>query len=284
VIGINDVEFDLLRGYLCETCGIAVPPEKRYLFATRLTPLLDSTGCKSFSDFFNLLRTDGSLALRTRLVEAMTTNETSFFRDGHPFEALRRHVLPEVAGRRRRETRYTPLRIRVLCAGCSTGEEAYSVGICFMEWQAEQSDRAFAMNNLSVVATDISRAVLDRARQGVYDPSRLRAQLPPNLVSTYFVPTHQGFRVRPDLQALITFSQHNLAEPLEGLGCFDIILCRNVIIYFSPELKRSILAQFHRMLLPGGALLLGASESLYQLSDSFQQRHVGATILYFKNG
>jgi len=282
VIDINDVEFDLLRSYLRETSGIAVSPEKRYLFATRLTPLLIDRGCKNFSEFYRLLKSERGFELRNQVVEAMTTNETSFFRDRHPFEALSRCLLPELAAKRQHESCYSQPRIRIFCAGCSTGEEPYTVGICLLEWLERQEEEVFALQNLSVMAVDISRTALDHARLGVYDSNRIHKQLPKHIVTKYFVETSNGLRARSDLRALITFSELNLSEPLERLGRFDIILCRNVFIYFSAELKRSILEQFYRMLLPGGMLLMGASESMYQLCDSYLVRQVGATICYVK--
>ncbi len=278
---INDIEFSLLRGYLLEACGIDVTPEKRYLFATRLGVLLGELGCASFSELYNRLRHRDDPVLRKRLVEAMTTHETGFFRDLHPFDNLERFLLPELA-RRRAEKSMLPPRLRLLSVGCSTGEEPYSLAICLDRWLRGQS--SLTRNDVSVMAVDISRAVLDIARQGVYDEDRLRG-LPASTRQDYLRRTPQGkWAVRQDVRALVTFGEANLAESLDHLGSFDVIFCRNVIIYFSLELKKTILRRFYQMLNDGGVLVLGASENLYKLSGDFTTRHLDRTTCYVKEG
>lgn len=279
---INDIEFSLLRGYLLKACGIDITPEKRYLFATRLGERLGDLDCGSFSELYNRLRQHNDPELRKRLVEAMTTHETAFFRDQHPFDNLSQRLLPELARRRAADSSLLTPRLRLLSVGCSTGEEPYSLAICLDTWLRGQS--TFARDDVHIMAVDISRSVLERARHGVYSEDRLRG-MAASIRQDYLHRTPQGqWAIRQDVRALVTFCEANLAETLEHLGSFDIIFCRNVIIYFSVELKKTIIRQFHRMLNGGGVLVLGASENLYQLSDDYTTRHLERTTCYVKEG
>ncbi len=278
---ISQDEFALLKSYLHDACGIDVPPEKRYLFVTRLGSLLADINCNSFSELYHRINSGRDLWLRARLIEAMTTNETSFFRDGHPFQTLRNRVLPLLAERRRAESSFAP-RLRTWSVGCSTGEEPYSIAIILSEWL--RSQRAFTRNEVSVVATDISAKALSTARRALYSESRLASRLPEGYRQSYFRPLGKDWMVQDEIRAMVLFNELNLAEPFEHLGCFDVIFCRNVIIYFSLDLKRRIVEQFYRMLQPGGVLFMGASENLYNLSSAFETRYEGQTIYYVKKG
>jgi chemotaxis protein methyltransferase CheR len=278
---ISNDEFSLFKSYLHDMCGIDVPPEKRYLFVTRLGGLLSELGCTSFSELYHRLNSGRDGSLRGRLIEAMTTNETSFFRDGHPFETLEKKVLPDLALRRRSETSFTP-RLRIWSVGCSTGEEPYSIAMAVNEWLGSQ--QAFTRNQVSVVAMDISGEALAAAKRAVYPESRLRERVPDQYRESYFRQNRAGWMVREDIRAMVLFNELNLAEPFEHLGCFDVIFCRNVIIYFSLDLKKRIVEQFYRMLQPGGVLFMGASENLYNISSTFQTRYQEQTIYYVKEG
>jgi len=278
---LNANEFSLLKTYLHDTCGIDVPPEKSYLFVTRLGSLLSDIGCSSFSELYHRINSGKDLSLRARLVEAMTTNETAFFRDAHPFQTLQKKVLPDLARRRRAESSFMP-RLRIWSVGCSTGEEPFSIAISISEWL--QSQQEFTRNEVSVVAMDISGKALAVAKRGLYPESRLGGRVPDALRENYFRPMGGGWMVREDVRAMVLFNEINLAEPLEQFGCFDVIFCRNVIIYFSLELKKRIVEQFHRMLQPGGVLFMGASENLYNISSSFKTEYEEQTIYYVKEG
>jgi len=267
MIEINDTEFELLKEYLSTMCGINIPPEKRYLFVTRLAGMLDEMKCSSFSEFYNFLSMDRDPLLKKRLVEAMTTHETSFFRDGHPWETLTRSILPGTARVRLKECRYMNPRIRILSSGCCTGEEPYSIAMSVCEW-IENTD-SFSMADISILAVDISKKALDSARNGVYPEHVVRKNIPEAYIQKYFREARNGMMVREKIRAMCVFAEVNLAEPFEHLGMFDLIFCRNVIIYFSTELKKKIIEQFFSMLNHEGALVMGASENLYTISDRF---------------
>ncbi len=279
MIGITDDEFSQLKDYLHRACGIDVPPAKRYLFETRLSGFLDGLGCKDFSEFYERLMGPSGAVLDKGLIEAMTTNETSFFRDGHPFEMLERELLPELAQRRREEIG-DEARLRFLSAGCSTGEEPYSIAMVLSDWLESQEE--LTRDDVSVLAVDVSRSVLDHARAAVYAKERVGKDLPARFFRRHLEEADGGYRVVQEVRTLVSFAELSLSTGFEFLGMFDVIFCRNVVIYFSPELRQRILRGFHRMLLPGGALVLGASESTYGITGAFSAVHAGRSTWYVK--
>jgi chemotaxis protein methyltransferase CheR len=278
---ISELEFNLLRKYLHSTSGIDVPWAKRYLFETRLDAIFDELGLKSFAELYQALTQSSGGRIQGQLVEAMTTNETSFFRDQHPFEALKREILPRLAEKKRRVGIDVARRVRVASIGCSTGEEPYSIAITMRDWLRRAAD--YNEKDLSILALDISRSVLEKARGGIYPEKRVIGSVPRCYISEYFDKMSGGYRVKESIREMIYFSESNLNKGLEHFGFFDIIFCRNVVIYLAPELKQRVLEGFHRMLNPEGVLILGASESLYQLSDRFKTAHCGATTYYIKS-
>ena len=278
MVEINDIEFNLLKGYLSRICGIEVPSEKRYLFKTRLSDFLAQEGCESFSALYARLAASSDKMLQRRLVQAMTTHESSFFRDWHPFDVLTRKLLPTIMSRRVSEAKTGRPRIRILSCGCSSGQEPYSIAMCVREWACRQD--GFTEKDVSILGIDISRRILAKAEAGVYADMEMGRYMPDRFRGRYFTQKHGMWHLSEDIRRQVRFAELNLAEDFAFLGRFDIIFCRNVIIYFSAELRREVTKQFCRMLNPGGALVLGASESLYQLSDQFEAAHDGPTTYY----
>jgi len=278
MVGINDNEFGLLRSYLSSICGIEVPPEKRYLFETRLRSFLCRKEPRSFSQLYASLMRDENKLLQREFLEAMTTHESSFFRDAHPFDLFQQELLPRIAKRRVAEARYLPARIRVLSAGCSAGQEPYSIAMCIHEWLETQDD--LGLSDVFLVGADVSPRALAKAGEGVYDDNEVGKFIPHRFRSKHLTRHGNQWRVSDDVRAMVNFTEINLAEPFAYIGRFDIIFCRNVIIYFSIDLKQRTLSQFRQTLNPGGALLLGASESVYTLSDEFTIVHDGQTTYY----
>lgn len=278
MIEISDTEFAVLKEHLSRVSGIEVPPEKRYLFKTRLSELLAAEGCPNFSVFYTRLTTETNGLLERELVMAMTTHETGFFRDRHPFECLQQKLLPTLARQRLPANGKRPFRLRILSCGCSSGQEPYSIAICVREWLACQSQLSEC--EVTVVGLDISRRILERAIRGVYTNAELGALVSPYLKSRYFVDRHGRWEVAEELRKMVRFAEVNLSESFGYIGQFDIIFCRNVIIYFALDLKKKIIQQFRNMLNPGGVLFVGASESLYPLTNEFVAVHEGPTIYY----
>jgi chemotaxis protein methyltransferase CheR len=278
MIEISDTEFAVLKEHLSKVSGIEVPPEKRYLFKTRLSELLEAEHCPNFSVFYTRLTTENDGILERELVMAMTTHETDFFRDRHPFECLQRKLLPAIVRLRLASAGPRPVRIRILSCGCSSGQEPYSLAICVREWLGTQS--RLKSDDFTVLGVDISRRILDRALRGVYTATELGESMPEYIKSRYFVSRNELWEISGEVRKMVNFAEVNLAESLGFMGQFDLIFCRNVIIYLTYELKKKIIQQFRSMLNAGGALFLGASESLYPLTDEFVAVHDGPTMYY----
>ena len=279
MIDITDEEFFSLREYLCQCCGIDVPLDKSYLFKNRLHDLLVETKCNTFAELHDILMAGKDGGIQKKLIACMTTNETSFFRDTHPFESLYYNIMPFVAEMRRAESIYTPPALRIWSAGCSTGQEPYSIAMIVNEWVEEAN--AYAADRVTILASDISERALAKARSGIYSDAELMKGVLEMYRDKYFKRERDNWVVADKIRQMINFQEINLSQDLRpDIGCFDVIFCRNVIIYFSNELKQKIVKQFHRVLNPGGILILGASENLYNISDDFMSEHIGQTILY----
>jgi chemotaxis protein methyltransferase CheR len=280
VIKITEQEFSLLREYLRRVSGIDIPASKRYLFETRLSHFLEVEGLKGFSDLYDRISQQDEKKLTDGLIQAMTTHESSFFRDSHPFNLLSRRLLPEAARRRQEESIYLPPRIRILSAGCSLGQEPYSIAICVRQWLSTQ-DR-YSDADVTILAADISARALDLAREGTYTDMEIGRHIDTQIRETYFVSKGERWEVCPELKRMVSFARLNLTEPMRSLGKFDIVFCRNVIIDFPVSLKQSILEQVHGILHPHGVLIMGASESVYQLSEDFSVETDGPATYYVR--
>ena len=280
-IEINDDEFKMLKEHLHMACGIDVPPEKKYLFKTRLSSFMYKEGYKSFTEFYNRLYKDEDETLGKYLVEAMTTNETSFFRDSHPFQALEKVLLPEIAAKRIEEAVFLPPSIRIWSAGCSTGQEPYSIAMAVCEWLKTQSE--LTVENVRIIATDVSSRTITVAKQGVYSAEEVKKHIPPGFVDKYLHKKGDGWQINDDIRSMVNFAELNLSVVFDSLGRFDIVFCRNVMIYFSKDLRQNILQQFNHMLNEDGVLILGASETLYALGNDFVADLSSKTIVYRPN-
>ena len=255
--------------FLEDACGIVLGDNKQYLVASRLSRLMDESGIASLGELVRRLRS-GAGPLRERTIEAMTTNETSWFRDNHPFRALREKILPELARAQRNP-------VRIWSAACSTGQEPYSISMTVHDLQ--QSRPGLLPGPVQIVATDISTEVLKVARQGRYDGLSMARGLGGDRRERFFRPVGDEWEVRPEIRARVQFRPLNLLQSYALLGRFDVIFCRNVLIYFSTDSKRDILERMARTLNPGGYLLLGGSESITGLSDAFAlERYAGGVV------
>lgn len=252
-------DLDFVRKLVRERSGIVLGEDKGYLIEARLKPLAERAGCKDLADLVSRLRARDWSPLHFEVVDAMTTNETFFFRDVAPFEALAKQVLPDLA-RRRASTR----RLSLWCAACSTGQEPYST-VMTMRDQAPQ----LAGWNVTMLATDLSTRVLVRAKEGRYSQQEVERGLPKPQLDRHFQRDAASWRARDYLRAAIEFRQLNLLDSWAALGTFDIIFIRNVMIYFDVELKRALFAKLRRVLAPDGYLFLGGAESPLNLDDRF---------------
>ncbi len=277
-------EFLKMRDFVYQTCGISLGEDKLYLITQRFAPLLKSTGSKSFTELHQRLLSDTG-TLKERIVEAITTNETSFFRDMHPFEAFRDNVFGCMAARIKtaREKGVCEHKVRIWCAASSTGQEPYSFAMLVNEKLDSGNYPELKRGDFQIVATDISGEVLARAAKGEYSQVEISRGLTDDMRKRYFTQHGSNWRVIEPLRRMIDFRQMNLIKPFTTFGSFDMIACRNVLIYFDEKTKAKILEQFYEMLIPGGVLILGAMENTYCLCAKFHSKKVGKTILYEKH-
>ena len=267
MISITAEEVGLFARLIHDRTGIALDLGKAYLLENRLAPLLEEAGVTSFGEFFRLV--SRSSAWVPRIIDAIATNETSFFRDQRPFSLLRDKLLPELLGRRRAESDASlPPALRVWSAACSTGQEAYSVGMIVAELLGAEAGAW----QVRIVGTDISNAAVVRASEGVYSRFEVDRGVPDRLRDKYFTPLGERLRVEAGLRAMSVFLEANLLAPPDNLGQFDLIFCRNVGIYFNQENRRRLFANIAQHLRPDGALFIGSTESLLGVCDLFVRR------------
>ncbi len=284
---LSITEFDNLREFIHDICGLAIPDEKKYLVQTRLEPIAKEAGCTSFGDFYRKIKHSCSPTMREQIITTMTTHETTFFRDGHCFDAFRDLILPNLAAaiteRKRDSSSPRHVKARIWSAAASTGQEVYSIAMVIHEHLcANQQPHSATTEDFEILATDISAEVLTQAKRGLYSDIDVERGITQPLRDEYFQKDGSQWRVDERLQAMIEFRQVNLLNPLTALGSFDVIFCRNVLIYFDDTTKVAIFDQFARMLNDRGYLILGAIENSCQLTTHFESRRHGETLLYQK--
>ncbi|MCJ2115285.1 protein-glutamate O-methyltransferase CheR [Methylobacterium sp. J-001] len=254
---MTEFEFEYLRTFLKQRSGLALTAEKRYLVESRLTPVCRRFGIAALSDLIGALKLGQDGAIERAVVEAMTTNETFFFRDRIPFDLFRDTILPEALVRNASKRR-----LRIWCAAASTGQEPYSLAMLLQEagprlagWQVE------------IVATDLSTEVIEKARLGLYSHFEVQRGLPVQWLIKYFTQVGEQWQIAQSLRSMVDYRQLNLLHSFTSLGQFDVIYCRNVLIYFDAPTKSDVLARLAAQLAPDGALLLGAAETVIGLTD-----------------
>jgi chemotaxis protein methyltransferase CheR len=267
---VSPENFDYLRALLKERSGLVLAPEKLYLAESRLLPLVRRHGLKTLDDLVAALKARGALALVSEVVDAMTTNETLFFRDKVPFEHLRDVMLPALAAARAREKR-----IRIWCAAASTGQEPYSIAMVVKEMGA-----ALAGYRVEIVATDLVGDVLERAKAGSYSQFEVQRGLPIQMLVKYFKQTGETWQIAPELRAMVQFRTLNLLNDFSPLGRFDLVFCRNVLIYFDQACKIRVLERVAQQMADDGFLVLGAAETVVGLTEAFKpmQEHRGLCV------
>jgi chemotaxis protein methyltransferase CheR len=270
---IQPGEMPVWSRYIEEICGIHLDDSKGYLIETRLGSLLAEAGAANFSELFYKVKADGTARLRGRIIEAITTNETSFFRDTSPFDLLRHKLIPELIDRRSRTGGRIPLRI--WSAACSTGQEAYSTGIVLKELLGDLN-----RYDIRILGTDISGKVVAKASYGEYDRLELERGLAPESLNRHFALSGERWRIRDEIRAMATFRTMNLLEPFSFPTPFDIIFCRNVAIYFTETDKAKLFSNLARFLAKDGALIIGATESISGLCPQLEPRRYLRSVFY----
>jgi chemotaxis protein methyltransferase CheR len=270
-------DFEKLRAIVHDLCGLALTPDKDYLLRHRLGPVARAADCTNFAQFIGKLASPRGASYRESIIEAITTRETSFFRDGHPFVAFRQSVLPELTALRR-PSAGSP--IRIWCAGVSTGQEAYSVAMAIDDYVAANPKGAWRSERFGILATDVSTRALEAARLGRYSDREVNRGLTAAQRDRCFNPDGNGWLIDDGLKQRVQFTRINLIEPFHSVGLVDVIFCRNVLIYFDDPTRRRICDGFAEILRPGGYLFLGEVENLYGVSTHFVSERIGRTLVY----
>ena len=276
-MSISDEEFVLLRDFIYKKCGIFIAENRKYLIENRLSNRIKHLNLKSYSEYYKYLKFDDNKdAELNELYVLMTTNETSFFRNPPQLKVFQEIVLTNMINEIRKAGQK---RLRIWSAGCSTGEEPYTLAIIISEVLKGE----LLTWDVKITANDLSTQVLAAARNGIYSEYSLRTT-PKELVSRYFTKDGQVYKINPEMKRLVSFGQINLneREQLKRVESSHIVFCRNVIIYFDDDMKRRVINSFYDNLLPGGALLIGHSETLHNICRSFELEHYSGTIVYRK--
>lgn len=267
---LSDFTFQYISRLVRERSAIVLESEKAYLVEARLTPLARELGHASLANLVAEVRASRNPALEARIVEAMTTNETSFFRDMHPFDALRHEVLPNlIAARKMQRT------INIWSAACSSGQEACTIAMTINEYFPEISDW-----QVQIIGTDLSAAMVQRAREGKFNQAEMNRGLPASLLVKHFVREGLSWVLKPQLRKMMRFQEMNLITTWPPLPRFDIVFLRNVLIYFAPETKKQILANVRRVMAPDGYLVLGGAETTAGLDDHFVRTTVQKSVMF----
>jgi len=265
---LSPANYAFLSAYIRRESGIALGDDKLYLIRTRLEPIMVANQCATLDELCEKLRTKPTPALCTAVVEAMTTHETLFFRDTTVYDALKSSVLPALL--RNRQSART---LRIWSAACSSGQEPYSIAIMLLEM-------GYGDWKIEILGTDLSNQILKKAESANYLQIEVNRGLPASLLVKYFTRNGLNWQLKDEVRRMVRFQRCDLRQNLQALGTFDLVLCRNVLIYFEQETRRSILQAIHRLLVPGGYLLLGASETTFNLDDTFIRTTAGGIIAY----
>jgi chemotaxis protein methyltransferase CheR len=270
---ITREELPVWTRYIYEISGIHLDDSQGYLVETRLSSLLRESGAASFSELFFKVRADGTSRLRSKVIEAITTNETSFFRDTSPFDLLRHKLIPDLIDRRNVNGARIP--IRIWSAACSTGQEAYSTAIVLKELLGD-----LLRYDIRILGTDISNKVVAQASYGEYGRLELERGLPPESLARHFMASGDRWKVRDEIRALATFRTMNLLQPFSFPNPFDIIFCRNVAIYFTEADKTRLYRNLTRYLAKDGCLIIGSTESISGLCPELEPKRYLRSVFY----
>ncbi len=273
---LTSQDIDAVCGLVIDLCGVYLDASKAYLIEARLGELVKSSGCESYAEFARRARHGTDHTVRNKIIDAITTNETLFFRDCTPFDALTNKVIPETIDSKAG----TPFskRLRIWSAACSTGQESYSIAILLSEMLPD-----IASWDVNILGTDISDEVVARASRGWYATHEIERGMPPTRLHRFFQPESNGWRVKDSLRALCSFERRNLLDPNSASGKFDVIFCRNVAIYFTPEARRDLFMRLTKAITPEGWLFVGSQESLRDLGPQFTPQQHCRAICYRPN-
>lgn len=267
---LSPTDFQYVCRLVRDRSAIVLETGKEYLVESRLAPLAKAEGLESIDMIISALRRDPKGEMLEKVVEAMTTNETLFFRDQHPFEALREQVIPQAMERNR-----SSKSLSIWCAASSSGQEPYSVLMLMKEYFPELAEW-----KVRFMASDISQNMLNRVRAGAYSQLEINRGLPAKYLVKYFTKDGATWQIKDEIRSMLELRQINLCENWTAMPRFDIVMIRNVLIYFDTETKRSIMERIRGLLNPGGVMFLGGSETTINIDDEFERVRQGSTWVY----
>lgn len=280
MINITPAEFENFSKYILKISGISLEKGKEYLIETRLNPLMEETKCNNYNELLQISIRDK--AVEKKVVDAISTNETYFFRDKSPFELLQHKIIPDIIDSKMQSSNLNtgaPVRIRLWSAANSTGQEIYSIAMTFKELHLDP-----AKYNIQLLGTDISDAAIAQASYGKYNKFEVARGLPEDKLKRYFNPDGDHWRIKDEIRSMAMFRKMNLMESFTGLGKFDIIFCRNVAIYFTPDFRKELYKKIAGCLEPGGYLIIGSTESLVNDTDLFEPQKYLKSVFYQLKG
>ncbi len=266
---IKPAELTILAKFIHDKCGIVLDQSKAYLLESRLTPVVETLGCLSFRDLYNKALADKSFGITNKIVDAISTNETSFFRDKKPFDMLKFKVIPDVLDRGAKS-------LNIWSAACSTGQEVYTIAVTLHELLGS----SVSQYRIRILGTDISDSAIVQSSRGQYTQFEIGRGFPPAMLQKYFIKVGAAWKVRDELRAIALFRKINLMENFSTVGKFDVIFCRNVAIYFSMENRKKLFDRLANQLNPNGVLIIGSTESLFGVTTRFTRRDYHNSTFY----
>ncbi len=275
---ISPDEIKLITKYIYDISGIHLDESKKYLLETRLNTLVQEYGCSTYLEFLQKTKADASRNIERKIIDAISTNETLFFRDSGPFQLLQHKIFPELIDARTPKVAGMKTPLKIWSAASSTGQELYSVAIVLQELLGE-----FSKYSIKLLGTDISDAAVAQASSGKFNKFEIERGLPRDKLTRYFAPSGQTWKVSDQLRAMVNFRKFNLMHPFTGLGKFDVVLCRNVAIYFTLEDRKKLFNRIADVLEPDGYLIIGSTESLTGICPRFiPKRHLRSIFYQLK--
>jgi len=276
MIKVTTDDIKAISKYILHISGIDLKESKAYLIETRLGDLMKEYKCSSYRELCSKAKTDSNKAIENKIIDAISTNETLFFRDIRPFEVLQHKILPDLIDRRtERSSGLLPIPIRIWSAACSTGQEVYSIAMVLKELLLD-----LKKYNVKLLGTDISDSAIGQASYGTYNKFEIERGLSKEKLQKYFIPNGGNWKINDEIRAMVSFAKQNILKPLAGLGKLDIIFCRNVGIYFNLENRKKLFENIASILAPDGYLIIGSTESLTGICSLFEPKRYLRTIYY----
>ena len=278
MLKIKPEELTLLAQYIHNISGIFYDWEKAYLFESRLRPLLKEFGLLNYTELYHKAKSDPKKVIEKKIIDAISTNETLFFRDTGTFELLRHKIIPDLIDAKRGKTAARQISLKIWSSACSTGQEIYSIAIVLKELLSNPKQY-----NIKLLGTDISDAAVTQASSGKYNRYEIERGLEKDKLQKFFTLDRGDWKLKDEIRSMASFKKQNLMLPFNGLGKFDIIFCRNVAIYFSMADRKKLFSKLAGMLVPGGCLIIGSTESLTDVCPIFAPKRHLSSVYYQLN-